>query len=231
MKTSLFTSLAGVASALLIASCANPTPTDAMHHFDKATTIRVYGSNGQGAVQHRRFIDAGLIPANARLAIKDYISGSKWQACSYINPIYFLELNGAVWAICADPYGQMTGVLPVGKGNDARGFERIGAYHLLVNKTRKGISLGTAVMKDLDYADTLRQQVRKTLGLDEAPKMPPPPAPVKRTTSATPANTISSPTLPTAPSTPVAAPKPAPTETPSAAPEPAPAAEEDNPFA
>lgn len=200
-------------AAMVFTSCQSTTPRQAARQLDRATYTEVLGFNGAMAPQSRQYVSYGALPEKVRTAMNEYMRYGEWKTVEYARPQYYVIVDNACWAICADTQGRMTGIMALrgtkknvmSKASDARLRQATGSYKLVYNDTPDGTNLAYEIMKGLEPADAYRKSVRKRLGLDTPVVTTPPPAPRPRTTTTT--------SIPATTATP-AAQEPAVTETP-----------------
>ena len=170
-----------VGATILATSCSSnqPEPKKVASYLNTSCDTAVYGYNGRSSVKARSFTSPYALPANAKKAMVDYIKGSDWQEVNYIYPQMFVKVNNSVWAVCSNNRGNLTGILPVGKNKDARKLNDVGNYKMLVNKSPQADQLGYAILKNMEPADQMRVNVRKSEGLETITPIAPAPKPVK----------------------------------------------------
>lgn len=166
-----------VAATISFSSCSSPvSPNTAAKHLRTSTAVSVYSHDDQADPSARKVIEMGPIPERAARALDKWLRNATVKTFSYAYPQYYITLakaNGeqAVWGICSDGQGNMTGVLIPRDGRPAWMAPHTSELIMYVYDGTDRAELSAAIMETLADAgyDKFRIDTRKQLGLvDEA---------------------------------------------------------------
>lgn len=164
-----------VAATLTVSSCSSPvSPVKASKQLHNSSAVAVYSHNDASSPISRDVLEMGALPERAGRALEKWLRNSTVKTFSYAYPQYYIALtkeNGeqAVWGICSDGQGNMTGVLIPKDGRAAWMAPHTSELIMYVYDGDERAALSGAIMESLADAgyDKFRIDTRKSSGLVE----------------------------------------------------------------
>lgn len=166
-----------VAATFAFSSCSQNkviSPTNAAKALRSSASVAVYSHNDTSTPMYREVKEVGPLPERAARVLDLWLRHSTVKTFSYAYPQYYLEFRKptgelAVWGICSDGQGNMTGVLIPRNGQLAWSAPHTTELMMYVYEGADRDEYSRAIMNDLADAgyDTYRIDVRKASGLTE----------------------------------------------------------------
>ena len=164
-----------VAATLAVSSCNSPvSPSTAAKHLRNSSAVAVYSHDDAASPTSRNVVEMGALPERTARALDTWLRRAEVKTYSYAYPQYYIAMtkaNGsqAVWGICSDGQGNMTGVHIPRDGRPAWMAPHTSELIMYVYNGDDRAALSNAIMESLADAgyDTFRINTRKASGLVE----------------------------------------------------------------
>ena len=168
-------SCCAVAATLVVSSCNSPvSPSTAAKHLRNSSAVAVYSHDDAASPTSRNVVEMGALPERTARALDTWLRRAEVKTYSYAYPQYYIAMtkadgSQAVWGICSDGQGNMTGVHIPRDGRPAWMAPYTSELIMYVYEGDDRAEVSAAIMETLADAgyDTYRIDVRKASGLTE----------------------------------------------------------------
>lgn len=162
-----------VAATLTVSSCNSPvSPSTAAKQLRSCSAVAVYSHDDTASPRSRNVVEMGALPERTARALDKWLRHATVKTYSYAYPQYYIAMsmpNGkqAVWGICSDGQGNMTGVHVPRDGRPSWMAPHTSEYMMYIYEGDDRAALSGAIMESLADAgyDAFRINTRKASGL------------------------------------------------------------------
>lgn len=162
-----------VAATLAVSSCNSPvSPSTAAKQLRSSTAVAVYSHDDAASPVSRNVVEMGALPERTARALDTWLRRATVKTYSYAYPQYYIAMTAAdgsqaVWGICSDGQGNMTGIHIPRDGRPAWMAPHTSELIMYVYDGDDRAALSAAIMESLADAgyDSFRINTRKNSGL------------------------------------------------------------------
>lgn len=162
-----------VAATFAVSSCNyTVSPSTAAKHLRNSSAVAVYSHDDTASPRSRNVVEMGALPERTARALDKWLRGSTVKTYSYAYPQYYIAMTKstgqqAVWGICSDGQGNMTGVHIPRDGRPSWMAPHTSEIMMYVYEGDDRAALSAAIMESLADAgyDAFRINTRKATGL------------------------------------------------------------------